>query len=131
VETEQVQGDIMTRKGFFQAAVLAAVLALCSIMSGAASAQPVTQHLTLTGYITCTTCLLPNACKAQTRFGCTEWWVNQGASYVLVVGDTKYRLSGMEKELLKAALENSVTITGDFDGTEVAVTNIDVSHASK
>jgi hypothetical protein len=121
----------MTRKGIFQTVVMAGVLALCLIISGGASAQPVTQHVTLTGYLTCTTCLMPNACKAQTRFGCTEWWVNQGASYVLVVGDAKYRLSGMQKELLKAAAENSVTVTGDFDGTEVAVTSVDISHAGK
>jgi hypothetical protein len=131
VEAEEIRGDTMNRKGIFRITVIAGVLALCSIMSGAASAQPVTQHVTLTGYITCTTCMLPNACKAQTRFGCTQWWVNQGASYVLVVGDTKYRLSGMEKELLKAALQNSVRITGDFDGSQVVVTNVDISHAGK
>jgi hypothetical protein len=121
----------MMRKMMFQTAVMAGVLALCSIISSGASAQPVTQHVTLTGYITCTTCLMPNACKAQTRFACTEWWVNQGASYVLVVGDTKYRLSGMEKQLLKAAAENSVTVSGDFDGSEVAVMSVDASHAGK
>jgi hypothetical protein len=121
----------MTRKGVFQIAVMAGVLALCSIMAGGVSAQPVTQHVTLTGYITCTTCMMPNACKAQTRFGCTQWWVNQGAAYVLVVGDTKYRLSGMDKELLKAAAENSVTISGDFDGTDVAVTNVGINHGGK
>jgi hypothetical protein len=37
----------------------------------------------------------------------------------------------MPKELLKAAAENSVTITGDFDGTEVAVASVDISHARK
>jgi hypothetical protein len=121
----------MNRKGIFQAVVLAGVLAVCSMIASGVSAQPVTQHVTLTGYITCTTCMAPNACKAQTRFGCTQWWVNQGASYVLVVGDTKYRLSGMEKDLLKAAAENSVTISGDFNGSEVAVTNVDLSHAGK
>jgi hypothetical protein len=121
----------MSRKGIFHAAVLAGVLALCSILSVGANAQPMAQHVTLTGYITCSTCLMPNACKAQTRLGCTEWWVNQGASYVLIVGDTKYRLVGMEKDLLKAAAQNSVTITGSFDGTEVSVTNVDLSHAGK
>jgi hypothetical protein len=33
--------------------------------------------------------------------------------------------------LSKAAAENSVTITGDFDGTEVTVANVDISHAGK
>ncbi len=121
----------MTKKGKFQAVVLVGLLALCMSMAGLGNAQPVTQHVTLTGYITCTTCVLPNACKAQTRFGCTQWYVNQGASYLLVVGDMKYRLTGMEKELLKAAAENSVTITGDFDGNEVTVTSVDINHAGK
>jgi hypothetical protein len=121
----------MNRKSILAAVILAVVLVLCSASAGVAVAQPVSQHVTLTGYVSCTTCLLPNACKAQTRFGCTEWWVSQGASYVLVVGDTHYRLSGMQKELSKAAAENSVTITGDFDGTEVTVANVDISHAGK
>jgi hypothetical protein len=121
----------MNRKSIFAGALLAIVLILCSASAGVVAAQPVSQHVTLTGYVSCTTCLLPNACKAQTRLGCTEWWVNQGAAYVLVVGDTHYRLTGMPKELLKAAAENSVTITGDFDGTEVAVASVDISHARK
>lgn len=121
----------MTRKGIVQTAAMGMALVLCSMMSGPANAQPMTQQVTLTGYITCTTCILPNACKAQTRLACTEWWVNQGASYVLVVGDTKYRLSGMEKDLLKGAAENSVTISGNFDGSEVVVTSVDINHGGK
>jgi hypothetical protein len=54
--------------------------------------------------------------------------VNQGASYVLVAGNTHYRLAGLEKELEKAAAENSVTITGDLTGTDLAVTSVEINH---
>src|ERR1700733_5261423 len=111
----------MSKKSILYAALLAGVLAACSLFSSLTNAQPGSQHVTLTGYISCTTCLLPNACKAQTRLGCTEWWVNQGAAYVLVAEDKHYRLAGMGDELLKAAAKNSVTISGEFDGAEVAV----------
>jgi hypothetical protein len=121
----------MTKKGFAYVAFLAGVLMLGSVFAIGASARPVSQHLSVTGYVSCVTCLQPNACKAQTRLGCTEWWTNQGSAYVLVVGDTHYRLAGMEKELLKAAAENSVTVTGDFDGFQLAVTNVDIRHAGK
>jgi hypothetical protein len=119
------------RKSVAYTISLVGVLMLSAMLSSVVKAQPVTQHVTISGYLTCTTCLLPNACKAQTRLGCTEWWVNQGAAFVLVVGEKKYRLSGMEKELLKAAAEDSVTISGDFDGSEVAVQSVDFSHAGK
>jgi hypothetical protein len=124
----------MKSKGLLQTFVLAGIVALFMSMTftvGTSNAEPVTQHVTLTGYLTCTTCVLPNACKAQTRFGCTQWYVNQGAAYLLVAGETRYRLTGMEKELLKAAAENSVTISGDFDGTEVTVTSVNIDHAGK
>src|SRR5580704_3765407 len=93
--------------------------AVCLAFAGSASAAPVSQHVTLTGYVSCTSCLMPNTCKAQTRASCTEWWISQGASYVLVVGDNHYVLSGSEKELAKAAFENSVTISGELEGKEV------------
>ena len=120
----------MIRKAMYQAVVAAGVLVLCSMFAGSASAQPVSQHVTLTGYVSCTTCLLPNACKAQTRLSCVQWWVNQGASYVLVVGDSHYRLSGSEKELAKSA-GDTVTVTGDLNGTELAVATVAATHKEK
>jgi hypothetical protein len=121
----------MIKKSTLRITVLASVLAICSAFAFSANAQPVSQHVTLTGYISCVTCLQPNACHAQTRLGCTEWWTSQGSAYVLVAGDRHYRLAGMEDDLLKAAAKSSVTITGDFDGFEVAVTNVDFAHAGK
>jgi hypothetical protein len=121
----------MIRKSIYQLVVLVGVLALGSMFLSAASATPVSQHVTVTGYVSCTTCMEPNVCKAQTRASCTEWWVSQGASYVLVVGDRHYRLSGFEKELAKAAFENSVTVTGDLDGTELTVSSVDFAHKAK
>jgi hypothetical protein len=50
---------------------------------------------------------------------------------VLVVGDNHYVLSGSEKELAKAAFENSVTISGELEGKEVAVTSVDFAHKVK
>jgi hypothetical protein len=121
----------MIRKVMYQAFVVAGVLVLCSMFAGRASAQPVSQHVTLTGYISCTTCLMPNTCKNQTRLSCTETWMGRGASYVLVVGDRHYTLSGFEKELAKAAAENSVTITGDLDGTEITVATVGLAAKEK
>jgi hypothetical protein len=121
----------MNRKLMAQVLVLAGVLALCSAFAGNAGAAPVSQHVSFTGYISCTTCMQPNTCKAQTRLSCTQWWVSQGASYVLVVGSSHYRLSGSEKELLKAAAENSVTITGDLTDNEIAVSSVEIHHREK
>ena len=121
----------MNTKAMYRMVVVAGVLALCSIFAGSASARPVSQHVTLTGYVSCTTCLMPNTCKAQTRLSCTQWWVSQGASYVLVVGNSHYRLSGFEKELAKAAAENSVTVSGDLDGNQLVVTSVDTGHKEK
>ena len=121
----------MIRKATYPIVVAVGVLALCSIFAAPASARPVSQHVTLTGYVSCTTCFEPNACKAQTRLSCTQMWVSQGASYVLVVGETHYRLSGFEKELAKAAAENSVTVSGDLNGTDLVVTTVDLAHKVK
>jgi len=119
----------MNRK--IQVVAMAGIAVLCSIGAGRAKAAPVSQHVTLTGYISCTTCLMPNTCKAQTRLSCTEFWVNQGASYVLVVGDKHYRLSGFDKELAKAAAENSVTISGELTDTEVVVSSVEINRKEK
>jgi hypothetical protein len=121
----------MKSKAFYRIVVVAAVLALCSMFAPGASAAPVSQHVTVTGYISCTTCLMPNMCKAQTRLSCTESWIGRGASYVLVVGDRHYVLSGFEKELAKAAAENSVTISGDLNGTDLVVTSVDTGRKVK
>lgn len=121
----------MIRKSIYQVALAVGFLAVCSMFAGSASAQPVSQHVTLTGYVSCTSCMLPNACKAQTRLSCTQWWINQGASYVLVVGDAHYKLSGADKELSKAAAENSVTVSGDLNGTELAVATVTSVHKEK
>jgi hypothetical protein len=121
----------MNSKAIYRVVVLAAVLALCSMFAPGAGANPVSQHVTVTGYVSCTTCLMPNACKAQTRFSCTQMWISQGASYVLVVGDAHYRLSGFEKELAKAAAENSVTVSGDLTGTDLVVASVETGRKVK
>jgi hypothetical protein len=121
----------MNSKTMYRVVVVAAVLALCSMFAGGASAEPVSQHVTVTGYVSCTTCLMPNTCKAQTRLSCTESWIGRGASYVLVVGDRHYVLSGFEKELAKAAAENSVTVIGDLNGTDLVVTSVDTGRKVK
>lgn len=106
-------------------AVLAGVMALCPLFAGRAAAQPTPDRVSLTGWVSCTTCMLPNTCKAQTRLSCTQWWVSQGASYVLVVGGKHYVLSGFEKELAKAAAESSVTVTGDLTGNQLSVASVE------
>ena len=121
----------MMRKVMYQVVVLAGLLMLCSMLARGVSAAPMSEHVTVTGYVSCTTCLMPNSCKAQTRLSCTQWWVNQGASYVLVVGGRHYVLSGFEKELARAAGENSVTVSGDLNGTEIVVTSVDINHKHK
>lgn len=120
----------MIRK-MFQVVVVAGVLVLCSMFAGGASAAPLSQHVTVTGYVSCTTCLMPNTCKNQTRLSCTQSWIGRGASYVLVVGDRHYVLSGFENELAKAAAESSVTVSGDLNGTELVVTSVATGRKEK
>jgi hypothetical protein len=121
----------MIRKMIFPVVAVAVLVALCSMFPAGASAAPVSQQVTLTGYISCTTCMMPNACKAQTRLACTQQWIGQGASYVIVVDGTHYRLSGFPKELAKAAAENSVTITGELSGKDVTVTSVELPRHEK
>lgn len=121
----------MIRKTMYRMFVLAGVLALGLMFAGGASAHPVSQHVTLTGWVSCTTCLMPNTCKAQTRLSCTQSWVGRGAEYVLVVGDNHYVLSGSEKELAKAAAKSSVTVSGDLNGTQLAVVSVDWASGEK
>jgi len=110
-------------KSVSRIAVLFGVLAVGSLLVDTARAMP--ERVSLTGWVTCTTCLAFNACKAQTRLSCTLSGVSQGASYMLVVGDKHYLLSGLEKELAKAAAESSVTVTGDLTGNQLSVVGVD------
>jgi len=50
---------------------------------------------------------------------------------VLVVDGAHYRLSGFERELAKAAAENSVTVSGDLSGTDIVVTSVEVNGNQK
>lgn len=120
----------MIRKAVFHVVVVVAVLALSSMFTGGVSAAPVSTHVVVSGYISCTTCLLPNTCKAQTRMSCVQWWVSQGASYVLVAGNERYRLSGAEKDLAKYA-GASVTVTGDLNENELVVSGVEPSRKEK
>jgi len=106
-------------------AVLASVMAFGALFAGRAATLPSPERVSLTGWLTCTTCLLPNTCKAQTRLSCVQQWIPQGASYVLVVGDKHFVLSGFEKELAKAVVANSVTIMGDLTGNQLTVASVD------
>jgi len=115
----------MSVKLMSRIAVLAGVMVLVPLFVGRAATQPSPERVSLTGWLSCTTCLLPNTCKAQTRLSCTQWWVSQGASYVLMVGDKHYVLSGFEKELAKAVVANSVTVTGDLTGNQLTVASVD------
>jgi hypothetical protein len=121
----------MIGKAMHRIVVVAGVLALGAMFLGRAAAQPESQRVTLTSWISCSTCFMPNACKGQTRLSCTLSGVSHGASYVLVVGDRHYTLSGFEKDLAKAAAESSVTITGDLNGTELTVASVDLIHKEK
>ena len=49
---------------------------------------------------------------------------------MLVVGNSHYRLSGADKELTKAA-GDTVTVTGDLNGTELAVATVETVHKEK
>jgi hypothetical protein len=107
-------------------ALAVGVLMACTIFAAnKATAQPVSQHVTVTGWISCTHCLMPNTCKAQTRPSCIQQWVSQGDPYIFVVGNHRYKMLGDDKELAKAAAQNSVTVTGDLDGNVLTVTSVD------
>ena len=116
----------MIQRGVFQVLLLAVAFGAGIGVSSISAAQPPPQRVTLTGWISCTTCFEPNACKAQTRWDCAVSRVAQGASYVLVVNEKHYVLSGLEKELAKAAAENSVTISGDLRGHQLAVASVEI-----
>ena len=104
--------------------MLAAVLALCLTLACAAFAQSGSHTIRLTGWVNCSMCIQPNACKAKTRTSCVRWWVNQGCSYVLVVGTRNYRLLGADDEL-KGSAGRTVTITGEQFRSDVTVSAIE------
>jgi hypothetical protein len=102
----------------------AGILALCFMLAGAAFAQSGSHTITLTGRVSCSMCVLPNTCKAQTRMSCVSWWVNQGSSYVLVVGTRNYRLLGAD-EKLKGLAGRTVTVTGEQFRSDVVVATVE------
>ena len=55
---------------------------------------------------------------------CVSWWVNQGSSYVLVVGTRNYRLLGVDDEL-KGLAGRTVTITGEQFRSDVTASSIE------
>jgi hypothetical protein len=103
---------------------VAGVLALSSIFTGILGARPASQHVTLTGQLSCSMCVLPNTCRAQTRRSRVSWWVNQSAAYVLVVGTRNYRLLGADKELAPFA-GDTVTVTGNMFRSDVTLTSVE------
>ena len=116
----------MITKMTYRIALATGVLAVCSMFARSNTiAQPVSQHVTVTGWIGCTHYFMPNACKAQSRLSCIQQWVSQGDPYVLVVGSHRYKMLGDDRDLAKAASQNSVTVTGDLDGNELTVASID------
>jgi hypothetical protein len=120
----------MPRKKMCQSAVRVSILALCLTFAGDALAQSTLHSVTLTGWVSCTTCVLPNTCRAQTRRSCVAWWVRQGAAYVLVVGTRNYRLVGADKELASFA-GRTVTVTGDPFRSEVTVATVQEAPSTK
>jgi len=102
----------------------AGILLVSSIPVTVAKAHPAPDRVTLTGVVSCTTCVLPNTCRSQTRRSCVAWWVNQGAAYVLVVGTRNYRLLGADAELRHFA-GNTVTVTGDAFRSDVTVSSVE------
>jgi hypothetical protein len=116
----------MSPKTLHRIALAVGVLAACSMFAAdKAIAQPISQHVTVTGWIGCTHYFTQNACKAQTRLSCIQEWVRQGDPYVLVVGNHRYKMVGDDKDLAKAAAQNSVTVTGDLDGNVLTVASVD------
>jgi hypothetical protein len=120
----------MRGKSTCQGVVRAGTLAVCLTLAGAVFAQSESHTVTLTGWVSCSTCLLPNSCKAKTQMSCVSWWVNQGGSYVLVVGTQHYRLLGADRQL-KGLAGRTVTITGDAFRSDVTVATVEPSSQTK
>jgi len=121
----------MSRKAMYAVLVLAVIFALGPAFARGSNAQPVPENVTVTGVVSCSTCVLPNACKAQTRLSCTLDGINHGASYVLVTDYHRvYRLSGMDSDLRKLA-GDVVTVTGELSGSELAVATVAKASSGK
>jgi hypothetical protein len=114
----------MLRRVKVRIVAVAGILALSSIFTSIVGARPASQHVTLTGRVSCSMCVLPNTCRAQTRRSCVSWWVNQGAAYVLIVGTQNYRLLGADKQLAPFA-GDTVTVTGDMFRSDVTLTSVE------
>jgi hypothetical protein len=114
----------MRKKSELRRAVQAGILAILLTSTGAAFAQNASNTVTLTGWVSCAMCVLPNACKAKTRTECVSWWVNQGGAYVLVVGTRNYRLLGADDKLKRFA-GRTITITGEQVRSDVTVTSVE------
>ena len=67
----------MREKSELRRAVRAGILAILLTSTGAAFAQDASNTVTLTGWVSCAMCVLPNACKAKTRTECVSWWVRE------------------------------------------------------
>jgi hypothetical protein len=116
----------MKKETIYRVLILACIFAVGSAfaLSGKAASTP--DVVTMAGRVSCTTCELPNTCKAQTRLSCTLWYVNQGAAFALVTDSHKvYRLSGFESDLRKFA-GSTVVVTGNLtdNNTELAILTI-------
>jgi hypothetical protein len=107
--------------------IRAGILAVCLAMAGGAVfAQSESHTVTLTGVVSCSTCLQPNSCKAKTQASCVSWWVNQGGSYALVAGTQHYRLLGADRQL-RGLAGRTVTITGEAFRSDVTVATVEPS----
>ena len=120
----------MLRKSITLGLVRAGILALGLTLAGALLAQSESHPVTLTGWVSCSICVLPNTCKAKTPMSCVSWWVNQGGSYALVVGTKSYRLLGADRELERLA-GRMVTITGQEFRSDVTVATVEPSSPTK
>jgi hypothetical protein len=101
-----------------------AILVFSLAFAGGVFAQSTPNAITMTGWVTCSMCLLPNACKAKTPSSCVSWWVNQGSSYVLIVGTRRYRLLNADDKL-KGRAGRTVTITGQQFRSDVIVATVE------
>ena len=119
----------MREKSELRRAVQAGILAILLTSAAAAFAQNAPNTVTLTGWVSCAMCVLPNACKAKTRTECVSWWVNQGGGYVLVVGTRNYRLLGADDRLKRLA-GRTITITGEQFRSDFTVTSVEPNTTS-
>ena len=119
----------VTRSTITAALALTAVLAPAWAQPSKTSfpAQNSGAEQTLTGVVRDSICKVqnyPNHHKGVTPFSCTRTCVHEeGADYVLVVGDSVYILDGDRTDLDKFA-GGRATITGRVDGNTVLVDSV-------